>query len=220
MTQTILFDLDGTLTNPALGIVACLQHALHQLGHGQWHDHDLLRFIGPPLTRTFAELLQTEDAELVGTAVRLYRERFGAVGIYENELYVGIPELLARLKQRRLRLFVATSKPTVYSERIIEHFGLAPYFERTYGSELTGERADKAALIRYILDAEGLLAETTWMVGDRSHDVIGASACGVSTFGVLWGFGSREELQDAGALAVIETIAELEGVLSRLHAVN
>ncbi len=215
MTKTILFDLDGTLTNPALGIVTCLQHALRQLGQTHRPERDLLRFIGPPLQRGFAELLQTEDTELIGSAVRHYRERFSTVGLYENEVYVGIPELLASLKQRGARLFVATSKPTIYSERIIEHFGLRPYFERVYGSELSGERADKAALIRYILDAEGLHAERTWMVGDRSHDVVGARTCGVATFGVLWGFGSREELQEAGAHALVATTTELEGALSR-----
>ncbi len=215
MTRTILFDLDGTLTDPALGIVGCLQHALRQLGHTHRQDRDLSRFIGPPLQHAFAELLQTEDTERIGAAVRFYRERFSTVGLYENELYVGIPELLARLKQRGARLFVATSKPTIYSERIIEHFGLMRYFERIYGSELSGERADKATLIRYILDAESLHPERTWMVGDRSHDVIGARTCGVASFGVLWGFGSREELQEAGAQTIVETIAELEGALSR-----
>lgn len=209
MKKTILFDLDGTLTNPALGIVTCLKYALSRLGHVAVTDEQLRRFIGPPLQRTFSELLQTEDRSVIDGAVALYRERFSTVGLFENEVYDGVPALLATLRDRGHRLFVATSKPTVYSERILKHFHLREYFERVYGSELSGERADKAELIRYILDAERLSASQTLMVGDRSHDVLGARACGVGTYGVLWGFGTRDELQAAGAEAIVETTSDL-----------
>jgi phosphoglycolate phosphatase len=215
MRKTILFDLDGTLTNPALGIVTCLKYALSRLGHVAVPDEQLLRFIGPPLQRTFSELLQTEDRSVIDGAVALYRERFSTVGLFENEVYDGVPALLATLRERGNRLFVATSKPTVYSERIVKHFHLTEDFDRVYGSELSGERADKAELIRYILDAERLNASQTLMVGDRSHDVLGARACGVATYGVLWGFGTRDELQTAGAEVIVETPSELTKVLTR-----
>ncbi len=212
MNNTVLFDLDGTLTNPVVGIVRCWQYALDTLGVA--HDEAVLRsLIGPPIHHGFAQLLQTDDKAAIDRGVSLYRERFSTVGLFENELFPEIPGLLARLREGGTQLFVATSKPTVYSERIIEHFGLAPYFDKVYGSELSGERADKRMLLRYIVHEEGLDVRATTMVGDRLHDVNGAKACGIRSIGVLWGFGDRDELSQAGADAVVESVTELAVLL-------
>jgi phosphoglycolate phosphatase len=217
VADTVLFDLDGTLTNPAVGIVRCWQHALDTLG--VTHDEAVLRsLIGPPLHHGFAQLLKTDDPAAIERGVGLYRERFSTVGLFENELFPEIPTLLEALRARGSRLYVATSKPTVYSERIIEHFGLAPYFDKVYGSELSGERADKRHLLRYIVEQEHLDVTTTTMVGDRLHDVNGAKVCNMRSVGVLWGFGSREELELAGADEVVETIFALAHVLLRQSA--
>jgi phosphoglycolate phosphatase len=211
---TVLFDLDGTLTNPAVGIVRCWQHALGILGVQR--DEAILRsLIGPPIHQGFAQVLDTQDTELIDRGVALYRERFSTVGLFENELFAEIPALLAELRGRGVTLFVATSKPTIYSERIIEHFGLLPYFDRVYGSELSGERADKRVLLRHITVQERLDANCTIMVGDRLHDIRGAKACGIKSIGVLWGFGSREELQLAGADDIVADIGALGQVLER-----
>lgn len=215
MRGTVLFDLDGTLTDPATGIVACLQHALRQLGREVWPDRELLRFIGPPLQLGFAEILQTRDEVLIGQAVAHYRERFSTVGLFENQVYAGIPELLAELQTRGAQLFVATSKPTVFARRILEHFGLMRYFSQVYGSELSGERANKAELIGHIVQSEGPRADSTRMVGDRSHDVIGASAHGIPTVGVLWGYGDRAELEAAGANEIVSDVTALRQCLLR-----
>lgn len=211
---TVLFDLDGTLTNPAVGIVRCWQHALAILGV-ESDEAELRSLIGPPLQQGFAQVLRTDDVELINRGVALYRERFSTVGLFENEVFPEIPGLLAELRARDVELFVATSKPTVYSERIIEHFGLTRYFTKVYGSELSGERADKRMLLRYIVEREGLDIKTTTMVGDRLHDVYGAKACAMRCVGVLWGFGSRQELESAGADDIAEDIPELARVLER-----
>lgn len=212
MANTVLFDLDGTLTNPAVGILRCWQHALDILGVP--HDEAVLRsLIGPPIHEGFAQLLQTTDPAAIERGVSLYRERFGTVGLFENELFPEIPGLLARLRELGARLYVATSKPTVYSERIIEHFGLTQYFSKVYGSELSGERADKRLLLRYIVEKESLDVRATTMVGDRLHDVNGAKACGIHSIGVLWGFGGREELELAGADTVVDSVDALTTIL-------
>lgn len=214
MTDTVLFDLDGTLTNPALGIVRCWQYALDILGVA--HDESVLRsLIGPPIQEGFAQLLETDDLSAIERGVLLYRERFSTVGLFENELFPEIPGLLASLRARGARLFVATSKPTIYSERIIEHFGLGQYFDQIYGSELSGERADKRHLLRHIVERENLDVRAATMVGDRLHDVNGAKACGIHCVGVLWGFGSREELELAGA---DDLAHDVDGLTRVLHA--
>lgn len=204
MTRSVLFDLDGTLTDPKPGITGCIAHALRELGHEPPCADDLEWCIGPPLFRSFPILLGTDDAPLVERAVALYRERFSDVGLYENAVYAGVPEMLACARQKGCRLFVATSKPTVFARRIVEHFDLASLFEGVYGSELDGMRCDKGELIAHVLEVEGLDLDETIMVGDREHDMIGAARCGVRGIGVLYGYGSREELLASGAAALCE----------------
>jgi phosphoglycolate phosphatase len=209
----ILLDLDGTLTDPREGIVQCIKHALAGLGHLCPSDAELERYIGPPLQRSLGALFGGDSAK-IAAAIALYRERFSSKGIFENRLYPEIPAALAALRDLGKNLIVATSKPTIFAERIIEHFDLGRLIRAVYGSDLDGTRSDKAELVSYILNAQSISAATTVMVGDRSHDIIGAKANGVVAVGALWGYGSRQELLEAGAAALCERPADLEQVLS------
>ncbi len=211
--DAVLFDLDGTLSDPAVGIVSCMKYAIAELSGPTWADADLKRFIGPPLECSFREIFASEDASLVARAIRLYRARFAREGLYENRLYAGIPDVLALLRGLGLRLFVATSKPTQFALRIVEHFGIRHFFENVYGSELSGERSNKAALLRHLLAEERLGASDVCMVGDRRHDIEGARANGVMALGVLWGYGTRDELVAAGAQRLVERVVDLPSTL-------
>jgi phosphoglycolate phosphatase len=196
--NNLLFDLDGTLSDPRQGIVNSILYALQRLEQPLPLAGTLERYIGPPLRDAFAELLQTDDYERIERAVALYRERFAGEGLYENTLYPGIGAVLNELQAHGATLFVATSKPVVYAEKIIDHFNLSGFFRRIYGSELDGTRSAKSELIEYILAEESLTPAAALMIGDRKHDVIGAAKNAVPAIGVLWGFGSREELLQAG----------------------
>jgi len=214
--STVLLDLDGTLTDPAPGIVACLQHAIRTLSGPTWTDAELRTFIGPPLHASFAHILHSDSRPLIHDAVRLYRERFASIGLYENRVYEGVTDALRALRKRQLRLLVATSKPACYAERIVEHFGLGSFVSEVYGSELSGERSVKSALLAHILRKEKLTPSEVCMVGDRRHDIEGARANGVAALGVLWGYGSRAELELAGAWALVEHVRELPSAVSAL----
>lgn len=212
--RTLLLDLDGTLTDPFPGISACIAYALEEMNLPVPGREALRAWIGPPLLDSFARhfnsLSVIEDAE---RALSLYRERFADKGLFENEVYEGIPTVLASLKEQGQRMFLATAKPHVYARRIVEHFGLDLFLEHAYGAELDGTRADKVELIQYILDEEGLDPGSCTMVGDRKHDMIGARYHGMQAIGVLWGYGSKEELLEAGAEALIESPQQLKGCL-------
>lgn len=201
--MNILFDLDGTLTDSFEGITKCISHALCMLGKKAPPVENMQWCIGPPLKKSFSLLLASDDDQLAEKALTIYRERFGSVGLFENEIYPDIPEVLKTLKGMGHTLYVATSKPTVYAQRIIEYFGLLRYFRRVYGSELDGTRCDKPSLISYILQKERIPSSETFMVGDREHDIIGAKANGVYSIGVLWGYGTRKELDDSNANACV-----------------
>lgn len=204
----LLFDLDGTLTDPGVGITRCLQHALEGLGRPTPPAPDLAWCIGPPLRESLAQLLGSPDASLVERAVALYRERFASVGMFENVVYPGVREGLLELRRGGHRLWVATSKPHVYAREILAHFDLLPMFAGVYGSELSGERTEKASLIRHVLGAERW-DEPPCMVGDRRHDVEGAHANGLPAVGVLWGYGGRAELEAAGADGLVASMPQL-----------
>jgi phosphoglycolate phosphatase len=191
------FDLDGTLTDPKPGITRCVQYALEHLGFPVPTQDDLVWCIGPPLHASMKKFVGTD--ELAHRAVELYRERFRDVGLFENEAYAGIEETLAKVAAGGRRLFVATSKPKVYADRIVEHFGLGGLFEHVFGSELDGTRTDKADLLAYALSAAKVDPARAIMIGDRSHDVVGARKNGMKAIGVLYGYGSLAELTDAGA---------------------
>ena len=202
--MNMLFDLDGTLTDPKQGIIECLRYALESLGANAPAAQALERLIGPPLSESFAHLLGPGDNDRVEQAVRLYRERFTAKGMFENSVYPGIVDALAELRDYGVQLFVATSKPRGFAERIVEHFELGRFFSNVYGSELSGANADKKDLLGHVLRAESLPPANTVMVGDRSYDILGARANSLFSVGVLWGYGSREELVAAGAGALCD----------------
>ena len=216
-SDVVLLDLDGTLTDAAPGIIACLRHALDDQGIEHPDDATLRTFLGPPLADTFGRLGLSADQ--TDRAITSYRERYHDVGLFENAVYDGIPALLAALGERGLVLAVATSKPTYSATRILEHFDLARHFAFIGGADLAGVRHDKAAVIAHTLaelSAAGALpAEaTTVMVGDRQHDVHGAAAHGLATIGVLWGYGDADELSRAGAVALARTPEDLRALLS------
>ena len=209
--MNILFDLDGTLTDPREGIVGCIKHALATLQRPVPNDNVLATFIGPPLRDTFRVLLGSEHE--VDTAVAAYRERFTGVGMFENAVHEGIPEVIDALSARGARLFVATSKPHVFARQILAYFGLDKRFEAIYGSELDGRLADKTELVNHALAASRLAPADIVMVGDRLHDVVGALRNGVFPVGVLWGFRSEQELLTAGAKKILRHPHELSNLV-------
>ena len=198
MFDNILFDLDGTLTDPFEGITGSVQYALAKFGIDA-DKNDLKVFIGPPLYASFMMFYGFDEAKAL-KAVEYYRERFAAVGLYENEVYDGIVPMLQELTKRGKRLAVATSKPEKFAKLIVEHFGLSRYFEVVAGATMDSSRIEKADVVKYALDLMGISdASTAVMVGDREHDIIGAKANGLKSVGVLYGFGDRRELESAGA---------------------
>lgn len=206
---TIFFDLDGTLTNPKPGITRSIQYALERLSLRVPTEDELTWCIGPPLHASLKKLTGTDA--LADQALLLYRERFSHIGLFENEAYAGIVDTLTTIAATDQRMFVATSKPAVYASRIVDHFGLKPYFERVFGSELDGTRVDKRELLRYALDETRVDAGSAIMIGDRSHDVVGARTNGMTAIGVLYGYGSEAELRDAGAHHICAAHPELLG---------
>lgn len=212
MINTVFFDLDGTLTDPKIGITTSIQYALEKLNLPVPTQDELTWCIGPPLRTSFVALLGGE--EHADQALALYRERFGDVGLFENALYAGIEETLTTLTASGRKLFVATSKAHVYADRIIDHFGLRKYFEHVFGPELDGTRADKSDLLRYALEKTSTDPARAIMIGDRKHDVIGAANNGMTTIGVLYGYGSREELMKAGAAYLCATPGEIPGLIA------
>ncbi len=213
--HTILFDLDGTLTDPEVGIASSVMYAMEKMGRPLPPNIDLKWVIGPPLRNSFISLLQDDDPALVEKAVSSFREYFGVTGLFENKLYDGIPELLAALCEQNKRCYVATSKPTVYAERIITHFNLAPYFVRVYGSQHDGHNAKKGDLIRHVLHTEGLQAETTMMIGDRKYDINGAKENGVWTTAVTYGYGSIEEINNAQPAFIANSPSDIRTLLTQ-----
>ena len=210
--KNVLFDLDGTLTDPAEGITNALMHAQRRLGRAVSRREDLYVFIGPPLIEMFMSewgLTRAESQQ----ALLYYREYFTDRGIFENVPYEGIEACLADLKAAGLRLYVATSKPEPLSLRILEHFDLLPYFEAVAGSTMDEQRTKKGEVIAYALQTFGLDPAETVMVGDREHDVLGAAENGLACIGVLYGYGSRAELTAAGAAALAEDLTALSALL-------
>ena len=210
--KNVLFDLDGTLTDPAEGITNALMHAQRRMGMAVSPREALFVFIGPPLIETFMSEWGLTRAE-ADQALVYYREHFGVKGLFENVPYPGIGDTLGSLKAAGLRLFVATSKPEPLSLRILEHFDLLKYFEAVAGSTMDEQRTKKGEVIAYALSTYGLDPAETIMVGDRKHDVVGARENGLPCIGVLYGYGSRQELMEAGAAALAEDLGELSALL-------
>jgi phosphoglycolate phosphatase len=214
MPRVLLLDLDGTLTDSRPGIARCMRHALERLGVSCPSDDVLASHIGSPLRGAFTALLGDPDAGRVDEAFAFYRERYASTGLYENAVYPGIPEMLARLTGRA-RLYVATQKWTLYAERIVEHFGLRPHFAGVWGTD-DGPLGEKTAVIAALLRTERVDPADAVMIGDRAMDVLAARANGLRTVGVLWGYGSRAELEAAGADALCDHPSALEPCLARL----
>lgn len=221
MYQYVLFDLDGTLTDPKLGITTCVQYALGKMGIEEPNLDKLEPFIGPPLLDSFMQFygMSKEDAQ---KSIVNYRERFSTVGLFENEVYPGIPQLLKELKDAGRKIAIASSKPTVFIDRILEHFEIAQYFDVVIGSELDGTRGKKEEVVEEALKQllpEEMMAnlqrnqETTEtevvMIGDRRFDIEGAKLFGIASIGVDYGYAAEGELAAAGADVVVETVDEL-----------
>ncbi len=208
--DTFFFDLDGTLTDSSLGITNSVIYALKKYGIEETDRTKLYPFIGPPLTVSFERYYEFSKEQSI-EAVGYYREYYREKGLFENRVYDGLVPVLEELKRRGRTLVVATSKPEPFARKIIEHFGLNSYFDYVAGMEMDGGRGTKEAVIRYALDACRITDKSkVLMIGDREHDVIGAKAAGIDCLGILYGFGSREELLEAGADYIEETA---EGIL-------
>ena len=213
MKHTILFDLDGTLTDPQIGITQSVSYALRSFGIHIDDPNTLTPFIGPPLHDSFRMFYGLSDSE-AQQAIAKYREYYSAQGIFENTLYPGIATMLQTLQAKGKTLAVATSKPTVFAKKILRHFEIAQYFTQVTGSELNGSRTRKSEVIRHALKhLPSAEIKYAVMVGDRKHDILGAKAFDMDSIGVLYGFGSLDELTTAGATAIAADISELMQLL-------
>lgn len=231
MYQYILFDLDGTLTDPKIGITTCVQYALHKMGIEEPDLDKLEPFIGPPLTDSFCDFYGM-DNQKAGQAVVYYRERFSTVGLFENEVYPGIPQMLEALKEAGKKLAIASSKPTVFVKQILEHFEICQYFDVIVGSEIDGTRSRKEEVVeealrqllpgmRYNQLRKGNIALTKGgqadceivMVGDRRFDIEGAKEYGIVSIGAAYGYAEEGELAEAGADIIVGTVEDLKKVL-------
>jgi len=205
--DTVLFDLDGTLTDPSDGIYEAINYALDRLEAPRPAVIDMRSLVGPPLRHTFAKLLGPGNR--VEKAVGYYRKQYRSTGIYRNRLYPGVAGMLHQFNRRGCRIYLATAKPHVFARTILQHLEIDSYFKGVYGSELDGTFDDKGQLIRHLLAVEGLDSETAVMVGDRGQDIHAARRNGMPGVGVSYGFGSREELAAAGAVAIVENPVDL-----------
>lgn len=208
----LFFDLDGTVTDPREGIVRSISHALTAMNRMAPSPETLSRFIGPPLAKTFESLLATTDQSVIRAAIDAYRERFSTIGILENRIYPEIPATLKSLGDVGFTLYLVTSKPAVYAERIVEHFSLAGHFARIYGPALGDLNGTKVVLVRRALAAERLDPTAVAVIGDRGDDLVGARENGVRFVAVTWGYGSHNELE--GADFIVNSPMELKSPLT------
>lgn len=212
--RTVLFDLDGTLVDPVVGIVEACRYALEKMGRPVPEARELHWIIGPPIRTSFRQLLGEESG--VEEGIRLYRERYAAGGMFNATVYEGVEQALRDLRHGGMTMFVCTAKVTTFATRIVEHFGLGGYFASIYGAELSGRFENKADLIAHMIDTEGFDPKFACMVGDRSHDVIAAAAHGIPTLGALWGYGGHDELVNAGAASIVERPHQLPAAVAQL----
>lgn len=211
--QFILFDLDGTLTDPMVGITKSVQYALRYYGIEETDLKKLCPFIGPPLKDSFMEYYGFSE-EKAAEAIGVYREYFSETGLYENMEYSGIRDMLAGLKAAGKNLYVATSKPELFAKQILEYFRLTEYFDFIGGADMGETRVKKGDVIRYVLEENQITdLDQAVMVGDRKHDIIGAEENGLESIGVLYGYGSREELETAGTDWIVDTVEALGRLL-------
>ena len=209
MYQYVLFDLDGTITDPGMGITNAVMYTLEKYHLPVPPRQELYRFIGPPLKDCFAQFYGFSEEESLN-AVKVYREYYGEKGLYENDVYEGMPELLQTLKAQGKILLTATSKPEPFAVKILEHYDLAKYFDFIGGATFDPSRSKKADVIAYVLNKWGITdLSKAVMIGDRKHDIIGAQENGLDSIGVLYGYGNLEEMQEAGATYVAPTVSDI-----------
>jgi phosphoglycolate phosphatase len=213
--QAVLLDLDGTLSNSRPGIEACFRHMLAELGHDPAVAGDLTWAVGPPIAVSIGRLLAKYSDDRVDLGVTTYRACYTASGLYQCAVYPGVPEMLAALTEAGHALCVATSKRRDYAERVVDYLGLRQYLPQVYGALPGGGLDDKQDLLAEILRVEDYDRTATIMVGDRFHDIHAAQANGLRTIGVLWGYGGRTELQDAGADHLVEAPHKIPNVVRR-----
>lgn len=209
MYKYLLFDLDGTLTDPAEGITNSVAYALNKFGINVEDKRTLYKFIGPPLVDAFSEYygFSKEDSE---KATAFYRETFRVTGLYQNMVYDGVVEMLEALKSKGKKLVIATSKPEEFTMKILKHFDLLKYFDFVAAATFDATRNSKDKVIAYALENLDIKDKSeVVMIGDRHHDIDGAKDNGIDSVGVLWGFGSREELETAGATYIAESVQEI-----------
>ncbi len=210
MTELILFDLDGTLTDSGPGIMNCVKYAFEKMNYTDYDPEILRTFIGPPLDYRFKEVLGISDEE-AKEAVRTFRERYHVTGIWENSVYEGIPEVLTLLKCSGKKLAVATSKPQMLADKVLEKFRLSEFFDVICGSKADGKKAEKTAILEEVLTATGYedRKDRVVLIGDTKYDVLGAKAVGIDCVGVSYGYGTEEELKENGAVKICRTPGEL-----------
>lgn len=212
----ILFDLDGTVTDPMIGITKSVQYALNKFDIKVEDLNELCKFIGPPLKDSFMNFYNFTEEDALN-AITYYREYFSTKGLYENTVYENFEDMLISLKEKNKSLIIATSKPTVFAEKILEHFNLKKYFDFIAGSNLDNTRTKKADVISYALEQQGITeVSEIIMIGDREHDVIGAKALNIESIGVLHGYGSYDELSNSGANYIVKDVKELHSLLISL----
>ena len=217
--NTVLFDLDGTLTDSKLGITKSVQYALKKFSIEITDLNQLEKFIGPPLTQSFKQFFSFTEEE-AETAVKYYREYFTVDGIYENEVYRGIPELLKNLHRSNITMAVATSKPTVFAETIIDHFDLSKYFQVITGSNLDNTRTGKKEIIAHTMDQLNCNPENTIMIGDREYDILGAKENSVESIAVLYGYGEIDEINASKPSYIINNVEDLTTMLLNLTSMT
>ncbi|CYU28880.1 HAD family hydrolase [Streptococcus suis] len=212
MYQTILFDIDGTLTDSGQGILNSVAYALEKMGIEEPDTANLNRFIGPPLYESFSRFYQL-NPEDTQSAVDTFRVYFKEKGMFENQLYPGIIPLLEELRTAGKTLVIATSKPEIFAKQILEHFGIAHYFDVIAGASLDSSRISKADVIGYAINQLEAFPNNAVMIGDREHDIEGARMHQLPAIGVLYGYGSKQEFEKAGATMIVETVQDLKRVL-------
>ena len=210
--KAIFFDLDGTITDSGEGIMNCAALALEHFGLPVPDREQMRVFVGPPLDQTFIKF--GVPADKTDEAIKVFRSRYTTVGKFENFPYPGVADMLQSLKEQGHRLFVATSKPEVMANEVLCHFDLDGYFEQIAGATLDGSRSHKADVITYLLGLTGDVGQTL-MVGDTAFDVIGAAAHGIPTIGVSWGYGTAEDMEKAGAIAIAQSMDELAELINQ-----
>jgi len=210
--KSILFDLDGTLTDSGPGITKGVQYALKKFNINITDLTSLRRFIGPPLTDSFSKYYQF-DLNKANQALQYYREYYSEIGIFENNIYYGINELLGELQSKNISLYIATSKPTIYARKVCDYFDISKYFVDIQGSDLNENLSNKTKIIKLVMQKNKLINDETIMIGDREHDVIGAKNNNIKCIGVGYGYGSENELLESGAFLYVNNVDELAEII-------